>query len=139
MYDSYGLDAETPDSKWVAHVSSESVDTALKHLLEIATEQLCCLDEEVGDPVLEVIKLASALASIATEDSLPHGLIPVPVRVAVLAARCIDEGAERFETGVLMDPFTGDFIEGGRTSSQTCATPQATSAMLPGLCRRARG
>ena len=114
MHDPYGLNTQAPDSTWVAHVSSESAGTALMHLLEIAAEQLCWLDEEASNPILDVLKLASTLASIVTNDSTSHGLLPVPVRVAVLAARYIDEGAERFETETLMDPLTGDFLEGGR-------------------------
>jgi hypothetical protein len=114
MHNPFGLGAENPPSTWVAHVSSESVATALKHLLEIAVEQLCWFDEEEGDPILEVIASAKALASIVTENSLTHDLLSVPVQVAVLAARQIDEGADRFETGVLIDPFNGDLIDGGR-------------------------
>lgn len=114
MHDRYGLNAQAPDSTWVAHVSSQSVGTALKHLLEIAAEKLCWLDEDASDPILEVLQLASTLASIVTKNSTSHGPLPVPVRVAVLAARRIDEGAEEFEDGVLLNPFSGDFIEGGR-------------------------
>ena len=114
MHDPYGPYDEAPDPTWVTHVNAESVGTALKHLLEIAAEKLCWLDEEVGDPILDVLKLASTLASIVTDDTPVEGRLPVPVRIAVLAARRIDQGAEDFETGVLMDPFTGDFIKGGR-------------------------
>lgn len=114
MYDAYGLLSPDPDPKWMTHINAESVGTALKHLLEIAAEKLCWLDEDQSDPILEVLKLASAVASILTQDTPVEGRLPVPVRVAVLAARRIDEGAEVFKDGVLMDPFTGDFITGGR-------------------------
>ncbi|MFT3872685.1 MAG: hypothetical protein QM714_08575 [Nocardioides sp.] len=114
MHNPYGLTAETPDSEWVTHVNAESVGTALKHLLGIAAEKLCWLDEASSDPILEVLELASALASVVTEGSQSQAALPVPVRVAVRAAREIDAGADKFESDVLFDPWTGDFIEGGR-------------------------
>ena len=114
MYDPNDLLSPDPDPTWVTHVSAESVGTAVSHLLEAAVERLCWLDEEVGDPILDVLKLAKSLASILAKDAASRGALPVPVRVAVLAARSIDDGAARLEGGVLVDPFGGDFIEGGR-------------------------
>lgn len=114
MYDPNDLLSPDPDPTWMTHVNAESVGAALRHLLEVAVERLCWLDEEVGDPILDVLQMTKSLTSILIDDLDPDGLLAVPVRLAVLAARTLDEGAERFENGVLIDPFDGDFIEGGR-------------------------
>ena len=114
MYDPDDLLSPDPDPTWVTNVNTESVGSAVRLLLEVAVERLCWLDEEDGDPILDVLQLAKSLVSILTEETTSPGLRPVPVRVAVLAARTIDDGAERFENEVLIDPFGGDFIEGGR-------------------------
>ena len=114
MYDPDDLLSPDPDPTWMTHVNAESVGSALRCLLEVAVERLCWLDEEDGDPVLDVLQLVKTLTAILTEDATSRALRTVPVRVAVLAARTIDDGAEHFENEVLIDPFGGDLIEGGR-------------------------
>ena len=114
MCDPADLPPPDPDPTWVIDVDAESVGNALRCLLEVAVERLCWLNDEDGDPILDVLQLTKSLAAILTKDTTHAGLRPVPMRVAVLAARTIDDGADCFENGVLIDPFDGDFIEGGR-------------------------
>lgn len=75
MYDPDDLLSPDPDPTWVTHVNAESVGAAVSHLLEVAVERLCWLDEEVGDPILDVLQLAKSLPSALAEETASRGVL----------------------------------------------------------------
>ena len=114
LYDTYGFESPDPSPRWMTRLSAANVAAAIRYLLEVTAEKLCWINEEQSDPVLEVLDLAKALATILAENNSGEGNLPVPVRIAVLAARCLDEGAQEFEEQALIDPFSGDITQFGQ-------------------------